>query len=42
MAEENMLGMIFAIYNNNSENCIHSEQVLYYRYYCHSELKMTT
>lgn len=24
MTEENMLGMIFAIYNNNSENCIHS------------------
>lgn len=24
MTEENMLGIIFAIYNNNSENCIHS------------------
>lgn len=23
MTEENMLGMIFAIYKNNSENCIH-------------------
>lgn len=26
MTEENMLGMIFSIYNNNSENCIDSEQ----------------
>lgn len=26
MAEENMLDMIFAIHNNNSENFIHSEQ----------------